>query len=282
MKKAFSYTSISLAVGFLFVIMFLSSCKTNTKTKEQKTKSANNKELDVKQEINNNVSALVYPLPTSVEITEMLNNNGISFMIGATNNLDNVSRYFTSNSKAYNIGIYGADLSYVGTYQMTQETMLYLKAINQLGNELGISSIYNETLLNRIQDNVNNKDTLVEVISTTILDTYDFLNKNGKADLSLLMVSGGFVEGLYLSTNSSSISGSNAELNKIIYSQKSSLEKLLEILDSRNGNGNFTELIADLSIIKKIFNEVQNDTMTPDQVSNMAVAVEKVRNKMIT
>jgi len=114
---------------------------------------------------------------------------------------------------------------------MTQETMLYLEAITQLGNDLGISSIYNEELLKAIEDNVNNKDTLVEIITTTIYDTYDFLNQNSKGDLALLMVSGGWVEALYLTTNVSANIGNNPEIVKIIYGQKPSLEKLLVILN---------------------------------------------------
>lgn len=282
MKKIFSHISIHIAFSFFLTMMLLISCNNAPKSKNQKAVTGNNKELSVKQEITDNISELILSLPSSFEVTELLNDNGISYMIGATNELDYVSRYFTSKSKAFNIGVYGSDLSYVSTYRMTQETMLYLKAINQLGNDLGISSIYNENLLNRIQDNINNKDTLVEVLTSTLFDTYDFLNKNGKGDLSVLMATGGYVEGLYLATNSSSIAGSNPALNKIIFKQKITLEKLLNILESKKDNADFSEIIIDLQPVKNIFDEVQNGAMTTEQVHNMALAIEKVRNKLIS
>jgi len=282
MKKVLSYINLRLVLNFFLIMMLLVSCKNAPKSKDKKASNINNKELNVKQEITDNISQLILSLPSSFEVTEMLNNNGISYMIGATNELDFVSRYFTSKSKAFNIGVYGSDLSYVSTYRMTQETMLYLKVINQLGNDLGISSIYNENLLNRIQDNLNNKDTLVEVLTSTLFDTYDFLNKNGKGDLSVLMATGGYVEGLYLVTNSSSIAGGNPALNKIIFKQENTLEKLLEILESKKDNADFSELIEDLKPVKNIYDEVQNETMTAAQVHNMALAIEKIRNKLIS
>lgn len=281
MKTKLVYIRMGLAFSLIFILM-LSSCKNAPKSKTDTAKSSSGEAIDVKKEISDNVSAFIYDIPSSFELTEMLNKNGISYMIGATNLPDNIDHYFTSKSKAINMGIYGTDLSYAATYQMTQETMLYLKAVNQLGGDLGISSIYNEDMLNRIQDNINNKDTLVEVISTTLLDTYDFLNKNDKSELSIFMVAGGVVEGLYLAANSSSVAVNGAELNKIIYSQKNALKKLIELLDHNKDNQDVAAIEEDLQPILRIFNSAQNDTFTGEEVIALAGEVEKVRNKMIS
>jgi hypothetical protein len=211
----------------------------------------------------------------------MLNRIGIPYMLGTSNTVENVNRYFTAKSKAYNIGVYGSDLSYASTYQMTQETMLYLEAVNQLGSDLGISSIYNEDLLNRIDQNVNQKDSLIEIISTTIYETYDYLNKNGKGDLSILMVAGGWVEAMYLTTNVSANVHNNPEIIKIIYSQKSGLDKLIDIVEARKDNPDVKELLDDLQPIKEAFNAATSENMTAEQVTALSLAIEKLRTKLI-
>jgi len=199
MKTRKNLTLSALFIVVLMISFSLNSCKSGPK--DQSKKGAQDATEKLVGNIDKDVSEFVYPLPSAYEVTEMLNRIGIGYMLGTSNSVENASRYFTAKSKAYNIGVYGTDLSYASTYKMTQETMLYLEAINQLGTDLGISSIYNEDLLKSMERNVNNKDSLVEIISTTIYDTYDYLNKNGKGDLSILMVAGGWVEGMFLTTN---------------------------------------------------------------------------------
>ena len=255
----------------------LSSCKNTAKNP---TKSPVEIE-DVRDQIGQEVSDFVYPLPASSEVTEMLNRIGIPYMLGTANSVENVNKYFTAKSKAYNIGVYGSDLSYASTYQMTQETMLYLETITQLGNDLGISSIYNEDLLSGIEENINNKDTLVEIITATVYDTYDFLNKNGKGDLALLMVAGGWIEAMYLTTNVSANVANNPEIVSIIYAQKASLEKLMEILIVRSEEANIQELIENFAPVTEAYDKVENEKMTAGQVSAILLAVEQLREKVI-
>ena len=259
------------------ILIPLSSCKNTAKNPE----GSQVKIEDVKDQIGQEVSDFVYPLPASYEVTEMLNRIGIPYMLGTSNSVENVNKYFTAKSKAYNIGVYGSDLSYASTYQMTQETMLYLETITQLGNDLGISSIYNEELLSGIEENINNKDTLVEIITATVYDTYDFLNKNGKGDLALLMVAGGWIEAMYLTTNVSANVANNPEIVSIIYAQKASLEKLMEILDNRSDEANIQELIENFAPIVEAYAKVENEEMTTGQISAILLSVEELRETII-
>lgn len=267
----------NLILGMSVILISLSSCKNTAKSPKESQVEIE----DVRDQIGQEVSDFVYPLPASYEVTDMLNRIGIPYMLGTANSVENVNKYFTAKSKAYNIGVYGSDLSYASTYQMTQETMLYLEAITQLGNDLGISSIYNEDLLSGIEENINSKDTLVEIITATVYDTYDFLHKNGKGDLALLMVAGGWIEAMYLTTNVSANVANNPEIVSIIYAQKASLEKLMEILNERNEEANIQELIENFAPVTEAYDKVENEIMTAGQVSAILLAVEQLRGKVI-
>ncbi|MCD6596451.1 MAG: hypothetical protein J7L04_02110 [Bacteroidales bacterium] len=280
MKTRKNLTLSGLFFIVLMISLSLNSCKNSAK--DGSKKEAQDASKIMANEIDKNVSEFVYPLPSAYEVTEILNTIGIGYMLGTSNSVENVSRYFTAKSKAYNIGIYATDLSYASTYKMTQETMLFLEALNQLGSDLGISSIYNEDLLKSIESNVSNKDSLIEIITITIHETYDYLNKNGKGDLSILMIAGGWVEGMYLTTNVSENYQNNPEIVKVIYAQKPSLDRLLKIADESKENSEIQELIDDLQPIKKAFDAVTNENLTDDQISAIANAVETLRTKLIS
>lgn len=280
MKNNKFFSVSGLFISMLVISLLLASCKVSTKEGDNQTTIESLS--DVKSDLDKEVSEFIYPLPDSYEVTEMLNRIGIPYMLGTSNTVENVNRYFTAKSKAYNIGVYGSDLSYSSTYQMTQETMLYLEAVNQLGSDLGISSIYNEDLLNRIDQNVNDKDSLIEIISTTIYETYDYLNKNGKGDLSILMVAGGWVEAMYLTTNVSANVYNNPEIVKIIYSQKPGLDKLIEIVEERKDNPDIKELLDDLQPIKEAYNAATSENMTEEQIEALSAAIDKLRTKFIS
>ena len=280
MKNCKFYSGSGLLLGLMIFALSFGSCKISQKDSEGQ--DIHESDTDVKDEISKEVSDFVYPLPQSNEVTEMLNRIGIAYMLGTSNTVENVNRYFTAKSKAYNIGVYGTDLSYASTYQMTQETMLYLEAINQLGGDLGISSIYNEDLLNSIDRNIDDKDSLVEIITITINETYDFLNKNGKGDLSILMVAGGWIEAMYLTTNVSANVYNNPEIVKIIYLHKASLNKLLDLIKSRKENPDIQELLEDFQPIKEAYDAVNSAEMEAEQVQNIASSVETLRNKIIS
>jgi len=280
MKNKRFFSVSGLILGLVVFALAFTSCKLSTKEGDEQ--NGLEYQDSAKSDLDKEVSEFIYPLPDSHEVTEMLNRIGIPYMLGTSNTVENVNRYFTAKSKAYNIGVYGSDLSYASTYQMTQETMLYLEAVNQLGSDLGISSIYNEDLLNRIDQNVNQKDSLIEIISTTIYETYDYLNKNGKGDLSILMVAGGWVEAMYLTTNVSANVHNNPEIIKIIYNQKPGLDKLIEIVEAKKDNPDVKELLDDLQPIKEAFNAATSENMTAEQVKALSIAIDKLRAKLIS
>ena len=268
-----------MLVVTLLAAFVLTACKNVSKKVDQ---SIPGEEVEVKDQIQQEVTDFVYPLPRAYEVTEMINRIGIPYSLGTSNTVENASNYFTAKSKAFNIGVYGTDLSYASTYRMTQETMLYLEAINQLGNDLGISSIYNEDLLTSIEENINNKDTLVEIITTTVYDTYDFLNKNGKGDLAILMVAGGWIEAMYLTNNVILNTYGNAELMEAIYAQKASFIKLMEVIDNNKSETNVQELMESIQPVKEAFDAITSKDMTEEQFNALDKAVEDLRNQIVS
>jgi len=264
----------------LIVAMGLNGCVGKSNSEDTEKKKSLFKPL-VKDAIEDEVEEFVSPLPSSLEITQMLNDVGISYILGLSNPVNNVDRYFTEKSKALNLGVYGADLSYASTYHMKQDVMLYLEATKKLTDDLEISSAFNEKLVESIEKTLDDKEELVQIISDSFTDTYDFLYKNGKASLSLLVIGGSWIEALFLTTHVSANVYHNYEIVKIILGQKESLEKLLDILEDYNGDQIVQEFIDDLDPLKVIYDSI-GETLTEDQVNAISVAVETLREKIVS
>jgi hypothetical protein len=235
----------------------------------------------LKKAIESEVKDVVYPLPTTFELTSMLNRIGADYILGLSNSTDNADKYFTEKARALNLGVYGADLSYASTYNRKQETMLFLKASKTLIDNLEITSAYNKTLVDDVEKNLDDKDQLVKVITNSFYDTYEFLNKNGKANLSLLVVSGSFIEGLYIATHISENTYANPEIVKVIFDQKASLEKLLEVLEPEKKDPNVSALIAEFTGLKASYDKVVEGKMTEAQLSEIIASVAKLRNNIV-
>jgi len=276
--KSFSFFFLS-GISIIALTIVLTGCAGKTSDKDSENKKSLFKPL-VRDAIEQEVEDFVSPLPNSFQITQMLNDIGISYILGISNPVGNVDRYFTEKSKALNLGIYGADLSYASTYHMKQEVMLYLEVTKKLTDDLEISSAFNETLVESIEKTLDNKDELIKIITDSFNETYDFLYKNGKAGLSLLVIGGTWVEGLFLTTNVSANVYHNYEIVKIIHGQKEPLEKLINILDEYKDDLAVKEFLDDLIPLQQIYNSI-GDTLTEKQVNKITAAVESLREKII-
>lgn len=234
-----------------------------------------------KSEIEKKVRDVIYPMPTAFEVTDMINDIEASYILGLTNDTENVDKYFTNKDQAINLGVFSADLSYASTYNMKQEVMNYMEASENLVVELGITGAFSINFIDEVEANIGNKDVLVELITGSFYDTYEYLVKNNREDLSLLVLTGTWVEALYISCNISETIYHNPELVKVILHQKSSLGELLELLDPYKEHENIQSVLADLKPIKGVYEEIDENGITESQLKSIIQQITTLRNKII-
>ena len=222
-----------------------------------------------------------YPLPTAFEVTNLLNKAGAGYILSISNTISNADKYFTENSKAINLGVYGADLAYASTYQMKQETMNYLKVSKRMIDELQISTEFNSTFADRVEKNIDNQDSLIKIISDSFYKTYEFLTSNGKDNLSLLVMSGSWVEGVYITTEIEKTSKNPQDIIKILQGQDASLVKLLQLLDKNKSNADIAEMQTKLQVVADAYKTIQGDKVDQKMLDKFGVVVEKLRNELI-
>ena len=202
------------------------------------------------------IKEVLYPLPTPFEMTKMLNDIGATYSTKNLNSVTKVDKYFTEQSKAVNLGIYGADLAYASTYQQQQDVQIYMNAIKTLADQLGITYDYSQLLSEEYKEKMNNKDTLTAAVTNTIYNTYEYLDQKSNPDLAVTMITGMWVELMYIATNISEDSYNFTGMVDIISKQKASYEKVMGLLTSRNTNTNIKDLETKLQVLKPVFDKV--------------------------
>lgn len=278
-------TTMTRFQGFLAGILAVSimismpSCKNKKSSQDPGVDQTEVDLTDDKENIIQEISE--YPLPTSFEVTKLLIDAGASYILDLCNHVDNVDKYLDLKSKALNLGVYGADLSYAATYNQTQETMQYLQASAKLIDELQISSGFNEDLVKRVDANLDNLDSLIIIISDSFYDTYKYLTSNEQDDLSILVMAGSWIEALYISSQISIISQSNEEIVDIITEQNSSLEKLLEVMEPIKEGQMASDIYTDLEGLHELFKSVDG-RMTQEQLDELTTRTENLRNEIVS
>jgi len=276
MRQFFNLRSIS---SLLFISIFmLSAC--NMKRKSAGESDQNSEPLE-KARVEQDVREFVYPLPTTFEVTKMLNRIEAAYILTLSNPVDNVERYLTEKSKALNLGVYSADLSYASTYNQKQATIDYMNVSKKLIDALNISGAISPNIVEEIEAKQNNKDALINLITNTFYDTYEYLNKADRGSVSMLVLAGSWVEGLHIVTNITEDTFKNKEMVKIVMDQKSSLNTLVNLMGVMKDNPAVAEVLADLKPVHDIYNSVDSGSITESQMQEIINEVNIVRAKIV-
>jgi hypothetical protein len=208
-------------------------------------------------ESKNKAAKVFYAVPSPSELSAMIKATGANYNKNMLNLPSNESKYTSIIQKALNLGVYGADLSYTSTFDQTQEAMVYMGVCKKLADGLGITGAINESTVKRMEKNLNNKDSLLKIISDTYLETDIYLKNNDRAGVSALVVAGGWIEGLFISVNIATQNANNQMIVKRIAEQKLILENLIGLLETNDANDNAPELMAELKALKVIYDNVK-------------------------
>lgn len=257
----------------------LTSCNSSGNKSAKKLKKEQEKEEvnTIKKEIEKNV----YPLPTSADVIKMLTELEVGYILGISNPTDNVKKYYTSQARSVNLGVYGADLSYATLYNMQQEVNDYMKTIRSVANDLNMSSIYNQSLYDSIKKNFDKKNRLVKILTDAFNDTYAYMSENEQQPLALLVVGGAWVEGMYLTTHVSEAAYNVAGISKVLIEQKKSFDLYLDITKPYLDNQGVSDFVKTLDPIKKVYAGLTT-SLTEQNIKDITAAMNVIREKIIS
>ena len=201
--------------------------------------------------------SIFYSVPSPTETSTLLKKAGAQYDARILNDVKNVDRYTSASKQALNLGIYGAALSYASVFEQTQESMFYTSCAKKLADRLGVSHAFNDSTLEAMEKNLNDRDALLDIISETYWSMDAYLKENQRDNISVLMIAGGWVEGLYIATQVTR-TNDTPELRQRIAEQKLSLKELIGLLGTYQGNDEaIIGVKADLAALDALYTDVK-------------------------
>ncbi|MFA9389197.1 MAG: hypothetical protein ACERKD_05295 [Prolixibacteraceae bacterium] len=270
MKSKSIWSLLPLFIVVAIIGLTFSSCNNQKKAKV------------AQEEIKQDIEEYVYPLASAFDVTTMLSEIEASYIVDITNDAGNVEKYFTEQSRAVNLGVYTADLAYATTYRQKADVQSYFKAIQILVNELDITAAISKHLAEDIESNLDNQEVLVKLITQLTENAYSYLNKQGRAELSYLVLAGTAIEGLYLSTHISENTFQNPQIIKTILYQKEPLMKLAKLMEPFKDSELSASVYSTVQSINEVYalNE-STSSMTLEQIETLTQVLDQLREESV-
>lgn len=199
---------------------------------------------------------ILFSLPSPYQISLILHDSGISYNKELLNPSRKASDYVTNFSRAINFGVYGVDLGYINIYQQTQDAASYFAVLKILSLDLGINKILNQSTVNRIEENIDNRDSLMVIVSDTYRNIDKFLKTNKREETGALILAGGWIESVYILTQEMK-NNPHPDLMQRISEQKRPLENLIKLLiPNTEESENYKILVENLIDLAYTFDEI--------------------------
>lgn len=209
-----------------------------------------------------------YSVPTPNELFEIIKLQGGKQQMNLVNSLENSENYVDVKSKALNFGVYSADVAYLSCFGIGIDFLKYFKKIEELGEELGISGAFDEGVMERIENNEANADSLFMISNDTYYNSYMYLEENQKGvELSLIMA-GGYIESLYIITNLVKTYSDTDPIVEKIGDQKVVMENLIDFISQYGDDASVADVITDLKSLSEVFEKNMTFQESSSKVSN--------------
>ena len=254
-----------LLSGKFFLLVFVSlslllvSCNQGTKKAEEGSgdfEASGNLDAETQEQLNT-AKRIFYSLPSPLETAMLIKNAGAIYNEELLNPTTNTSRYITAKSKALNLGIYSTDLSYASLFDQTQATLDFIGAAKAMADGLNIMDAIDETTITTLEENINNREMIIDIISETLMNSSSFLKENGLEATASVVLVGGWMEGLFISTNL--VDDTKLKGNKLverIVDQKLSLDIMVNLLMQSPEDEDAMAVLDDVKALKIIFDKI--------------------------
>jgi len=286
----------------------LVACGSGKKTDEAAFQASLDSASTADNEIDDElIEGVLQGIPSPIEISMLLKQSGRKYDHTILNSPDNLPKYNNNYKMALNLGVYGTDLGYTNIYEQNQDGIKYLEPIEKLAEGLNIGQFFEVETIGRLAANSKNLDSLLLLTTKNFNDINIYLSTQSRSNLSVLLLSGGWLEALHITCELSSKDPGNKVLQETIGEQQIILEQIILLLKFYESDQNMASLLKDMNNLQAAFEKIKITTVykaptsevingvvvvkdnstttvdiTPEDVTNIKNITTEIRNKIIS
>jgi len=222
---------------------------------EEKENSIDQEVFDPESSLNTVFDGKIFSIPSPIQIAYLIKDLDLKYDGAILNSDQNATKYNTEHKQALNLGIYGTDLGYLTLYEQKSLSMNYLNSIEKLSSQLGLDAAFDSSFITRFEANNGNEDSMIFLMSDAFRKADNFLKNANRKSTSALVLTGGWIESMYLACELNKKKDSD-EIKTRIAEQKQSLTSIIELLVEYNKGGSNDALIAQLKDLQVSFDKI--------------------------
>lgn len=194
--KRLRSSGTALLVPLLSILLFSCGGDEEKKTDEEFKGDTEEKEQEKKGE---GGKRIFHQVPTPDQIFGILADHDGEANKDLLLDTEGYDELVSKEEQALHLGLHSTDMAYASVFDMGQEALEHFKVVQELGDELDLTSAFDEEAIERFEEKVGDADSLQNISRDTYLDAFKYLEKNDRGETLALLVAGGWTEALYLS-----------------------------------------------------------------------------------
>jgi hypothetical protein len=229
-----------------------------------------------------NLGLMRVNIPSPTIVMKAVSDANLKFDKSIVNSTGNAGKYATNYQAALNLGVYGADLAYLSTYNQTQDVLEYLNQVRKLSEKIGIASAFDQEFVEEVSSNISNSDTLPDLINIAYQKAEKNLRSNERVSLAAVIIAGGWVEGLYIATHLLKNNPSDEVLNSKIWNHIYSFKYLENLLEQFKGNPECDQAMESLREVTKALKPyIGKPSLGGEDIPDIHTQIAEARNKFV-
>jgi len=283
MYRNFSPIRLTFVAGITAASLILSSCGGH-KEENAELKDVEVTKDTIKSEVRVDFDLIRVNIPPPGELTKKLTAAKIAYNKNFLLSPGKGSSFASNYQKAIGIGALGSDLGVAASFNQSQDALEYLTQMSKLAGDLGINSAFDPEFSKKLLTNIAKPDTFQLMLDKAFDKAERNLRSNQRVATTVLMVAGGWVEGLYTSIEALNTNPEGAN-TKGIYTDISvhcyAFNYVFQLLDAYKSNADCAKLLQEMEASKATLIGYGKAGWGPTALPKLRETVSALRNKII-
>lgn len=301
MKKLISVCVLKMPV--LAVLILLHSCGGRDNKASSGEALDSSALLSEKTNVLNAVDSLLSIMPRPSAVPNIIARTGIEYNPSLLSNLKTAEKVEGNSSvTAFCLGVLGADIAYMASYEKGKEAKGLFISGKKMADRIGISGAFDASLMEKLEGNLSDRDTLIKLTDGYIQKSSEILRKGEQSKDAALISAGAVIEGLYLAAGlireypETGLTKEDQDkilipLYQTIFDQEASVHTLVFLLEKVERDEETEKLLTLFRSLSNIYKEGKwNEKIAASQgrfskeifeIAELDAAIVKIRQAMV-